>query len=81
MNRGLKPGVDPCRHCGGLHYGSGLACPFLCGACFKDTRPDAEDRCKCLEGMPDGSASKIASGHSSGAENQFAENARDDSSV
>lgn len=49
VNRGLKPGVDPCRHCGGLHFGSGLACPYLCGICSKDVRLDAEDRCRCLD--------------------------------
>lgn len=49
VNRGLRPGVDPCRHCGGVHYGCGLACPYLCAICFRDIRPDAADKCRCLE--------------------------------
>jgi hypothetical protein len=47
VNSGLKPGLDPCRHCGGLHFGSGLACPYLCETCSGDTRPDADNRCTC----------------------------------
>lgn len=48
VNRGLKPGVDACRFCHGLHFGSGFACPFICGKCFKDIRAEASDPCRCI---------------------------------
>jgi len=53
VNRGLVPGRDPCRHCGGLHYGSGYACPYLCGVCYRDIRADVDPacaRCSCVVG-------------------------------
>jgi hypothetical protein len=55
INQGLTPGKDPCRHCGGLHFGSGLICPYLCVECGKETRADFilpfEPRCECDSGI------------------------------
>jgi hypothetical protein len=47
VNSGLKPGLDRCRFCDGLHFGSGLACPYICDKCFKDIRQESDDHCEC----------------------------------